>query len=202
MNMLWNSCSRVMILDMIEISHTAPARRLGRTDRGFTLIELLAVIAIIGILASVAIVSFTSAREKSRDGKRIAQVGQISKALELYYDSYQSYPSTTPSGYSGTDAAIVLLSDIGLLPVNLIPPPGIDTAYVYHGIYGATPTECDAGAPSGTPCNSYVVGITLERSENAVLATDADVRLAGFFGDSAECQTDIATDEECYDVSP
>lgn len=191
-----------MILDMIQISEMTPSRRLGATNRGFTLIELLAVIAIIGILASVAIVSFTSAREKSRDGKRIAQVGQITKALELYYDSHQSYPSTTPSGYSGADAAIVLLSDMDLLPVNLVPPPGVDLAYVYHGIYGATPTECDAGAPSGTSCDSYLLGITLERSENAVLATDADVRIATFFGDSAECQTDIASAEACYDVSP
>jgi prepilin-type N-terminal cleavage/methylation domain-containing protein len=191
-----------MIFYMVKLLKTQSFCRLRETNRGFTLIELLAVIAIIGILASVAIVSFTSAREKSRDGKRIAQVGQITRALELYYDSNQSYPSTTPSGYSGVDAAIVLLSDAGLLPVNLTPPPGVDLFYVYHGLYGATPTECDAGAPSGTPCDSYLLGITLERSENAVLDTDADVRTASFFGDSAECQTDIVSNEACYDVSP
>ncbi len=61
--------------------------------KAFTLLELLVVIAILGLLSTVAIAALSSAREKARDVKRIADLRQISKALELYYDENQEYPS-------------------------------------------------------------------------------------------------------------
>ena len=64
-------------------------------SRGFTLIELLVVIAIIGILATVLITQFGSARGKARDSKRVSDITNLRTALELYYDSYSQYPSTT-----------------------------------------------------------------------------------------------------------
>ena len=66
-----------------------------KTNRGFTLIELLVVIAIIGILSSVVLASLNDARQKSRDAKRIADVKQLQLALELFFDSNASYPSST-----------------------------------------------------------------------------------------------------------
>ena len=77
-----------------------------KSSKGFTLIELLVVIAIIGILASVVLVSLTGARLKSRDGKRIAELKEMQKALELYYSAHGYYPVTnttcTSSGSTWT----------------------------------------------------------------------------------------------------
>ncbi len=80
------------------------------TSGGFTLIELLVVIAIIGVLSSAVLASLNSARLKANDARRISDLHQIQTALELYYDSSNSYPSgsfdsrvggewTTFSGY-------------------------------------------------------------------------------------------------------
>ena len=63
--------------------------------KGFTLIELLVVIAIIGILATLAVVALQNARKNARDAKRIADVRQMQTALELYFNDWQAYPTTT-----------------------------------------------------------------------------------------------------------
>ena len=174
-------------------------------SRGFTLIELLAVIAIIGILSSTVLASISAARQKSRDAKRIAEVRQIGRAMELYYDTHQSYPSTTPAGYSGTDAGVQFLVTVGFFPEQPIPPLGLDTAYHYHGLYTDTSGvthECDGSAPAGTACDGFALGITLERSENSVLRDDADQQVGAFDGQSAECGSTVAGDELCYDIEP
>ena len=72
---------------------------------GFTLVELLVVIAIIGLLSSVVTLSLTNARKKSRDVKRLADLKQIITALDLYYDKYGQYPSTTDSDCLGYDTS-------------------------------------------------------------------------------------------------
>ena len=63
-----------------------------RQEKGFTLIELLVVIAIIGLLASIVLVSLNTARAKARDAKRITDFRNVSLAMELYYDSFGTYP--------------------------------------------------------------------------------------------------------------
>ncbi len=78
-------------------------------SRGFTLIELLVVIAIIGVLSSIVLSSLNKAREKALDVTRISAVKSLKLALELYYDTYGTYPQS-PSGNGDvllTDPTIV-----------------------------------------------------------------------------------------------
>lgn len=75
--------------------------------RGFTLIELLVVIAIIGILSSVVLASLNTARSKGNDAARIANVKSLETAMELYYNTYNTYPQY---GSANTVAAISNLS--------------------------------------------------------------------------------------------
>jgi len=165
---------------------------------GFTLIELLAVIAIIGILSSVVLASITTARIKSHDAKRIADLGQLSLALEMYFDVNQSYPSTTPSGYAGVDATVQFLTALNFLPPLELPPVGSEPTYLYHGINAAG--ECLLVADG--VCTSYVIGSTLERSDNVVLTTDADKTVGTvFYGAGSTCLTPGGV-EQCFDIKP
>lgn len=115
--------------------------------RGFTLIELLVVIAIIGILSSVVLASLNSAREKGRDARRVSDIKQIQLALELYYDSNGSYPSSL--------AAVASSSYISTVPTD----PSDQSAYFYEQL------------SSGS---NYVVGATLETTDHSVLDSDVN----------------------------
>lgn len=66
-----------------------------KSQNGFTLIELLVVISIIGLLASILLIALVQVRAKGRDARRKADMTQVQKALELYYSSNGSYPSTS-----------------------------------------------------------------------------------------------------------
>jgi prepilin-type N-terminal cleavage/methylation domain-containing protein len=192
------------------------------SKKGFTLIELLVVIAIIGILSSVVLASLSTARQKSRDAKRISDLGQVQLALELFFDRIQSYPSTTPTicgaagltacagtaaGATGRDAAIVGLADVKQAFLPKAPKPagggGASVAYYYYGMdSAATPAECTAATQT---CVSYLLGTTLERTDNTVLTSDADQILAAslFWGASQDCGVVTGTTgEQCYDIKP
>jgi prepilin-type N-terminal cleavage/methylation domain-containing protein len=64
-----------------------------RSSRAFTLIELLVVLAIIGVLSASAFASLTTARAKGRDSKRLQEIVQLQKAIELYFATYNQYPT-------------------------------------------------------------------------------------------------------------
>jgi prepilin-type N-terminal cleavage/methylation domain-containing protein len=121
-----------------------------RSSRGFTLIELLVVIAIIGILSSVVLASLNDARQKSRDAKRVADIKQLQLALELYFDSNGTYPSST------SQLAPNFISVVPTDPVN-------NSAYFY------------AGLGSGATCTDYHLGATIEQSGHSSLGADSDV---------------------------
>lgn len=149
-----------------------------RSSRGFTLIELLVVIAIIGILSSVVLASLNDARQKSRDAKRIADVKQLQLALELYFDSNGTYPSSTAS----------LAPDyISVIPTD--PVGGGD--YLYAGL----------GTTNGAAaCTNYHLGATLEQTGHTVLGSDADASDSGL-----ECSgsgSDYDGTDPIYDVKP
>ncbi|MDO8520569.1 MAG: type II secretion system protein [bacterium] len=190
-------------------------KSLKSSKKGFTLIELLVVIAIIGILSSVVLASLSTAREKSRDAKRISDVGQIQLALELFFDSVQSYPSTTPTCVgstplcAGDDAAVELVTVSGFLPQRPLPPAGSAAVYAYKGVISTGATCTYAG--TGNACVGYALGIDLERTDNVVLAVDAeqivDDGSNDFYGSSGTTCVGLAGaagagPEACYDVKP
>lgn len=188
---------------------------LKNSKKGFTLIELLVVIAIIGILSSVVLASLSTARAKSRDAKRVSDVGQVQLALELFFDANQSYPTTT--------AGIAVLTVNKYLPQTPTPPAGSAASYAYMGVYSASGVATNCTNALTNACTGYALGIDLERTDNTVLASDADqpssvAASAGISGGSADPALDdfagisgttclVATNagagaDKCYDVKP
>lgn len=133
--------------------------------KAFTLIEILIVIAIIGILSSVILVSLNRAREKARDANRLSDMHQMQVALELYYDSFGSYPNSDYAGCGGWDSSgnntfITPLVSNNLLPKHLLDPTINDSCgnYAYY--------RYPAGA-SGCAKAFYVLGVrNMETSGN------------------------------------
>ena len=78
--------------------------------RGFTLVELLVVIAIIALLSTLSVVALNSARAKARDARRLSDIKQIRTALEMYFDSALTYPTTTCNNL-GTSTCACLTSN-------------------------------------------------------------------------------------------
>lgn len=99
-----------------------------KNEKGFTLIELLVVIAIIGLLATLSVVALNTARVKARDARRVADIKQIQTAVEMFYDTNSSYPTSTAiltaSGYMSAFPS-------NPTPRNDAPCPNSD--YVYSG---------------------------------------------------------------------
>jgi len=158
---------------------------LKQTRRGFTLIELLVVIAIIGVLSSVVLASLSTARAKSRDSRRISDIEQIRLSLELFFDAFQSYPSTTPiTSTASVEGGVQMLVTRNYLQQVPVPPVGGAgagaTKYTYRGIRSSG-AECFGGT---TACSSYFLGAVLERGDAPPLLTDIDQDLSALFADS------------------
>ena len=179
------------------------------TKKGFTLIELLVVIAIIGILSSVVLASLSTARQKSRDSKRIADLGQIQLALELFFDANQGYPRSNALTCTTPTTCTIAASAAGLSPLYMpripTPPSGtLLTNYIYIGITAAGVYNSAASS------THYVIAAQLERTDNPILATDANsvvvasgALLTGFTGNVAACTTGgAAATNDCYDIKP
>lgn len=64
---------------------------------GFTLIELLIVVAIIAILVSIAIPSYMVIKDMAREAATEAEMRNVASALEIYYEDYFAYPTTSES---------------------------------------------------------------------------------------------------------
>ncbi len=116
----------------------------GARRDGFTLIELLVVIAIIGLLASVVLVSLNGARIKARNTQRKATLSQLQKALELYYNDNNAYPSSGGTWRSSEAGDTNVTPD----PTNYI--PGLVPNYV-----SKLPAD-----PKGGPSSNPVCGAT------------------------------------------
>lgn len=161
------------------------------SKKGFTLVELLIVLAIIAVLTGVAMSSISISRKKSRDAKRVSDIKQLQTALQLYYDTNRTYPTTLNT------AELVTAGYIKGLPKD----PLTDNNYVYAALL------------VGTRCMNYHLGTSFEGIDpgTGILASDFDKTVtetacggsnADFSGDdSAKCDASEAG-LYCYDVRP
>jgi type II secretion system protein G len=146
-----------------------------KTNRGFTLIELLVVIAIIGILSSVVLASLNTAREKSRDARRVSDIKQLQLALELYFDSNSSYPTST---------AALATSYIPTVPEDPLSNSG-SIPYDYERLSATT----------------YCLGANLEQDGHNVLSSDADGTQCSTIDVSDDDDCSGGTTGYCYDIT-
>jgi type II secretion system protein G len=79
--------------------------------KGFTLIEIMVVIAILGVLITMISGSFIASQKKSRDLKRKSDIVQVGKALELYYNDQNRYPSANNGTLTGCGDPSATLTD-------------------------------------------------------------------------------------------
>lgn len=124
--------------------------------QGFTLIEILIVVAIIGILASVVLVGLGPVQKQGRDARRISDLKQVQTGLELFYAKNGHYPDATNSitDWASLQSALTT-GGIGVSNVPADPNP--TSPYQY-----------------GTNSTSYVLGASLEDTNNAALNGDVD----------------------------
>lgn len=76
-----------------------------RKHNAFTLIELMVAVGIIAVMASTVIVNVSRSRSRARDEKRKSDLLALQGALELYFATNRSYPSTAPLAGSGCVAS-------------------------------------------------------------------------------------------------
>ena len=70
------------------------------TARGFTLIELLVVIGLIGVISSVVLVAINPLTQfaRARDAQRKNDLSNYQKAVELFYNDKDRYPTLAELG--------------------------------------------------------------------------------------------------------
>jgi prepilin-type N-terminal cleavage/methylation domain-containing protein len=125
-----------------------------KNKKGFTLIELLVVIAIIGLLSSVVFASLNSARGKARDAKRKQDLSQAMTALQLYYDTYNTF-QVAGSGWQGCSCGWFDYQDTGSYALSVsralmnagftsgeIKHPDPGNHYMIYHPYGSQTSVC------------------------------------------------------------
>jgi prepilin-type N-terminal cleavage/methylation domain-containing protein len=167
--------------------------------KGFTLIELLVVIAIIGILSSVVLASLSTARAKSRDARRIGDISQMRTALEVYFDAYSTYATSSALqtwNVNSPNGGIASTSPVAIPKIPVTPSIGYN--YYYCAMLTASSTTCDG---TGILANAYALGADIERNDNQALKTDGDkVVGASFYGGGSTCTTNSGQDS-CFDIT-
>jgi len=67
---------------------------------GFTLIEVLLVVAVISLISSIVLASLQEARLNAQDSSNVAEAQQMKRALMLYHNQADTFPSTSGNVYN------------------------------------------------------------------------------------------------------
>ncbi len=143
-----------------------------KINKGFTLIELLVVVSIISMLSSMTFSFLGDARQKGRDTEKMRALSEVRKALQMYVTEKGYFPHSI-TGNELSDYIESIHKDIK-----------------YNGLL------CNYNLEN---CQSYHLGINLERDDNKVLYTDSDSN-DYFQGKSLNCGDKIADKDLCYDI--
>ncbi len=137
------------------------------------------------------------ARMRARDARRVSSIQQLQLALEIYHDTYASYPSTLTA---------LVPSLIPEMPQDPAPTGGYE--YEYNPYFSANWLTGDSVAKQctdGKPCNGFHLGISLEQSDTDLLSSDADRSATGVGAtisgsDSSRCNGRQTGGNYCYDL--
>jgi prepilin-type N-terminal cleavage/methylation domain-containing protein len=156
---------------------------------GFTLIELLVVISIISLLTSIVLSSLSTSNQKGRDTAKIRAMQEVRSALQLYLTDKGFYPV-------GTDLTLLTTGKY-IASVN--------NKLIYRSLNSNNSAICAV-----SPCQSYHLAVSLERTDNKVLTADKDINETAFTpagqinGTNNDC-TSAGTSlnpDRCYDITP
>ena len=119
--------------------------------KGFTIVELLVSLAIIAMLFSITFTLLSGIRQKSRDARRMSDVREIKKALSLYANQNNKFPtSATETIITGNDIISVELEDDGVISETPVDPMHPTYSYAY---------QTDALG------NTYIISFCLETND-------------------------------------
>lgn len=113
--------------------------------KSFTLIELLLVMILISILAVLLVGNFNATLKRGRDSQRKNDLSQLQKALELYYETNQTYPKFNIFAGPAKKFCTTVLCDVNDT-VYMVKAPA-DPVSSFQYVYSAEPTPA-AGGPS------------------------------------------------------
>ena len=147
------------------------ARFSSNARRAFTLIELLVTISIIAILVAAATASYGNAQQKGRDGKRKSDLKGVQLALELYFQTYSRYP-TSSDGIITCSGGTAGSGNNGWNQIFQCPPSPPSTNPIFMQ---RLPTDPSYQATSGyyyesSTATTYTLSAKLENSNDPDLA--------------------------------
>lgn len=90
-----------------------------RKKNGFTLLEVIIVISILAILATLSIMTFKNAYQSSYNTALSADLNTVDKAVQLYINKYDAYPTLSQTPAAATGIAAITGSAAGNLPLSL-----------------------------------------------------------------------------------
>jgi len=116
-------------------------KNLKNKQHAFTLLELLIVMIILALLSGLGLMAFGTIQQKSRDSRRKQDLANISKALDVYYNDYGVYPTSSMTGAiegCAAGGAVICnwgdpwMDDNGTLYMSALPQDPVSKQHYYY----------------------------------------------------------------------